>query len=205
MQDYVWVSNAREDPLLIKRVDTDISIGNVELAIRGERDNSHGIPVGPEVCPKRIWAARDVRLPNRMPDLFWAMCQWIVSERAADILQRFNLGGGALYPVTEGIFQHNQKTRLDGNYFCWTFGNVKSAFVPEGSPNAQPPDNGPWWNLPWKPQDWDIGVNQQACNGPEVWVDLKLFKSLFLSRQLGDALEKARLQKAFRIYKCAVV
>ena len=41
--------------------------------------------------------------------------------------------------------------------------------------------------------------------GPEVWLDMMLFKSVFPSGPLGDAFDRAGLRKAFRLFKCRVV
>lgn len=142
-----------------------------------------------------------------MPDLFWAMSQWIVSSKAADILRQHDLGGGALYPVSDGVFQKDGKTRVPGDYFCWVFGNTKSAFLAAETPSVQPLEAGTegLWRLPAKLSDGAITVARLAMSGPEIWLDPTLFKSVFLSRPLGDALEQAGLHTAFRLFKCRVI
>ncbi|WP_143074696.1 hypothetical protein [Methylobacterium sp. ap11] len=202
MNEYVWLSDARQDTRLIMPVETDISIGNTEMAIRGEDLSSKGMHVPEDLCPKKIWLHDTKRKMRKMPDLFWAKGQWIVSERAADIISGFSLGEGALYPVREGVFQTDRETRLDGNYFCWTFGCVKDAFLPDMSKNLRKPAiPGLWWTLPGALHDGDIAVSSQSAIGPDVWIDKMLFKSLFLSKSLGDALSEAELDKPFRIVK----
>jgi hypothetical protein len=75
-------------------------------------------------------------MPNKMPDLFLARSQWIVCERAADVMRKFDLGGGV---VSEGVFRSDGVTRVPGNYFCWIFGNTKNAFIPNVSRNMRTP------------------------------------------------------------------
>ena len=206
MTNHVWISSAQQDPGLIQRVHTDLAQQDDEPDLKGQELNKKGLPVPPELCPKKIWGDESARTFKKMPDLFWAWSQWIVSERAADVMRRFDLGGGALHPVSEGVYQRDGVTRVPGNYFCWTFGNTKSAFLPEQSRNARAPDiPGMWWKLPWKPADDDIAVSGSALIGPEVWLDDMLFKSVFLSGPLGDALDDAGLRKAFRLFKCRVI
>ncbi|WP_199857728.1 hypothetical protein [Erythrobacter sp. EC-HK427] len=50
-----------------------------------------------------------------------------------------------------------------------------------------------------------IAVSRAALQGPDVWLDDGLFKSLFMSRRLGDALEAAGLKETPFLYKARVV
>jgi hypothetical protein len=206
MSEHVWISHAMSDPTLIQRVDTDISESNLEVAVEGQKLNQAGKPVPADLCPKRIWGDGSAPAFNSMPDLFWAMTQWIVSRRAHDVLVNFDLGSGALHPVSGGVWQSDRSTRVPGEYFCWTFGNTKQAFLPDESRNLEPPSvPGLWWNLPSRLNDEDVAVSRAALPGPDVWLDKMLFKSLFLSGLLGDALDRAGLRKSFRLYRCRVL
>jgi hypothetical protein len=204
--DYVWVSGALQDSTLTLRLETDITSENLDKAIVGQRMNKEGRSVPPEFCPKKIWGDGTGPAFQKMPDLFWAMSQWVVSEKAAQVLKQHDLGGGSLYPVSEGVFQSDRVTRVSGNYFCWIFGNVKSALLPDASENMRAPDvPGLWWGLPSRIHDGDVAVSRKALADPAVWLDKMLFKAVFLSRPLGDALDDAGLRKAFRLFKCRVI
>lgn len=211
MSEHVWVSNM---------LGNEASLGvfastnmTKEQAIAAVQRNTDGQPVSPDLCPTRIWAdsgvedyeiAFETRNPD--PDLFFASSYWIVSERAADVLRQFDLGEGALYPVSEGVFKKGNKIRLPKEYFCWMFGNKKSAFLSQVSRNVRAPKiEGLWWNMPWTPADDDVAVSGQALPGPDVWLDKMLFQSVFLSGPLGDALDAAGLREAFRLFKCRVI
>lgn len=206
MSEHVWLSIAKQKTSLWQPVTTDISENDINAAIEGQKLNDTGLPVPRHLCPNKIWRLKDALKSKTMPDIFFASCQWFVSERAADVLRKFDLGSGALYPLTEGVFQKDRVTRLPGNYFCWTFGNTKSVFLPEVSQKVRAPEvPGLWWKMPWNPVDGDIAVSRDALTGPDVWVDKILFQSIFLSGPLGDALDEIGLLETFRLFKCRVV
>jgi len=181
MNEYVWISDAIPESTLILRVNTDIVASNEDAAIEGQQLNQDGKPVPAELCPKKIWGDGTAPAFKTMPDLFWAMSQWIVSKRARDVLVNFDLGGGALNPVSGGVWQSDRSTRVPGDYFCWIFGNAKRAVLPDQSKNLGPPSvPGLWWKLPSRLNDEDVAVSRVALTGPDVWIDKMLFKSLFL-------------------------
>ena len=154
---------------------------------------------------KKIWFDDSAADFKKIPDLFWAMSQWIVSEKAANIINNFDLGQGALYPVAEGVFQSDRATRIPGSYYCWIFGCVKDALLPEDCYNLREPQAaGLWFRIPWNLKDGDVAVSKQALLGPDVWIDPMLFKSLFLSARLGDALNDAGLSASLRLCRCRV-
>jgi hypothetical protein len=205
MSDYVWVSPMRLESALIGYFNTDIVVKDLDLAVQGEKLNQKGQPVPETMCPKKIWGDEDVPFFDKIPDLICAQGQWIVSAQAADVLRRFNLGGGALYPVTEGIYQQDQVTRVPGEFFVWIFGNVKQGFLPDQTTKCFPISGAYWWEISYDLADDDIAVSQAVLGGPDVWLDPLLFDSIFLSGALGDALEAAGLREAFRLYRCRVV
>lgn len=214
MNDYVWVSNMREDTTLTKYMITDISEKREEQAIEGLRLNRVGKPVPPELCPKKIRAeeiheTRQAMKPKYTPEpVFDANGFWIMCSEAAEIFQRFDLGGGALYPVSEGVWAPDPAFRDPREWLCWIFGNVKRAFSEAHSPLA-PGRDGPELrdicNFPWEMGDDVIAVSEDAKDGPDVWIDRTLMKSVFLSRPLGDAVDAAGLRQAFRLYRARVI
>jgi hypothetical protein len=50
-----------------------------------------------------------------------------------------------------------------------------------------------------------IAVSAGALGGADVWIDRTLFKSVFFSRQLGDAVDAAGFRKAFRLYRARLI
>jgi hypothetical protein len=208
MSDHVWLSRALADVSLVGKLDTDIWVENRDLAIKAQKLNERGQSVPEDMCPKKIWGDDHAARFKTIPHLISAQCHWIVSAQAADVLRQFDLGGGAIYPVTDGIFQKDQVTRVLGDCFCWIFGNSRTAFLEQHSPAAKPmsgADTRDWCKMPYDLVDDDIAVSGAAQDGPDVWVDPLLFQSLFLSGRLGDALEAAGLRKAFRLFRCRVI
>ncbi|HEX6742239.1 MAG TPA: hypothetical protein VF079_10665 [Sphingomicrobium sp.] len=204
--DSAWISNVLADPELVLLMETDIVAADADRAIEALNMLKAGRPVPPELCPKQVWGGETAEWVNGTPDLFLANTYPIVSERAADVLRRFDLGGGGLYPVDE-VLQKDRATPVPGSFFCWIFGNSKSAFAATESPDARPfagPNSGRW-KMPFVHKDDQMAVSGAALGGPDVWVDPTLFKSVFVSGRLGDALDEAGLRKAFRLYRCRVV
>jgi hypothetical protein len=212
MTDHVWVSSMLGDSRLIVMMLADIADGP-DADRPSARDAKNKLPLGEpleqHMCPRAVWGERRrFKIRANVPHLFNARGYWVVSSKAADILRSFDLGQGALYPVT--AYREDQATRLPGDYYCWVFGNRKSALDIEQSRNLEIPSGPPGYIpptrlLPWTLQDWDVAVSANANIGPDVWIDTHLHSAVFLSGHLGDALAKAGLDRAFRIAKARIV
>jgi hypothetical protein len=214
MSDYVWVSNMQDDPSLTRFMSTDLPEPSVEEAKEALRVRWSGKPAPPNYCPKRIWAqeiheSRQAMRPKYSPaPLFEAGGRWIMSSKAAGVFGSFDLGSGALCPVHEGVWAPDAKTRDPDEWFCWIFGNSKTAFSEAHSPLAlgrDGPELRDICNFPWEMADDLIAVRAEAKEGPDVWVDRTLARSVFLSRQLGDALDAAGFREAFRLYRARLI
>jgi hypothetical protein len=146
MTDSVWISDVLADPDLVLLMETDVVAQDATRAIEAINLLKAGKAVPEGFCPKEVWAGEAAEWVQRAPDLFLANTYPIVSEKAADVLRRFDVGEGALYPV-DAVFEKDRTTRIPGNFFCWIFGNSKSAFAAEESPDARPfarPNSGRW-------------------------------------------------------------
>ena len=209
MNQHIWISNFLADSALVVMFNSDIAEKNVEQAIEGLKLLTTGKPVPRDLCPRKVWNDKGRKERPRLPHLSNINGYPIVSGEAAAVFRRFNLGEGALYPI-EGAFQSDQTTPIEGEYFTWVFGNQKSVFLPNETPDKCPfgvKVDGEYvrWNLPILPEDDGIAVSASALDGADVWVDPLLFKSVFLSGPLGDALDQAGLLKAFRLFRCRVI
>jgi hypothetical protein len=206
MTETVWISDVLADPDLVLMMETDIVERDTPRAIEAINLLKAGKSVTGDMCPKELWAGETARVSDRLPDLFLANAYPIISERAAAILRQFDLGAGSIYPVN-AVFQKDRKTPIAGDFFCWIFGNTKSAFNADASPAARPfagPNSGRW-KMPFVQKDGQLAVGIDALEGPDVWVDPTLFKSVFVSGRLGDAFAEAGLRKGFRLSCCRVV
>ena len=210
MTAIAWISDVLAHPDLILMMETDIVANDEQHAIEAIKLLKAGKPVPPDMCPKTVWAGERSKTIRRLPDLFVANAYPIVSERAAAIISNFDLGQGTLYPI-DAVFEKDRTSRFPGSFFCWIFGNSKSAFSAEHSTGMRPfapnAPGGPrnWWHMPFVHQDDQLVVSAEALAGPDVWVDPTLFKSVFVSGPLGEALTAAGLAKAFHLFRCQVV
>ena len=213
MNQVAWVSNVMNDPRQMRAITTDLNESDSKKAISIERRNDAGESLKEADFPKVILPGKNKKGPfKRMPDLFKAGCYWVVSSRVADVLCQFNLGGGGLYPVK--VFQKDRTTRVDGDFYCINFGNVKRAFILDASSRGIRP--GPderigegryapmYYKLPFVPVDDEVAVSTIALQGPDIWVDPMLFSTFFVSDRLRSALKKARLDGAFQLFRCRV-
>ena len=209
MDQHVWISDLFQQSDLVIMFNSDIAEENTEQAIEALKLLKAGKPVSSDLCPRKVWNDKGRKEPARLPDLSIINGYPIISERSAAVLRQHDLGEGAIFAI-EGAYQSDRATRIAGDYFCWVFGNQKSAFLPHESSDKQPfgvKVDGEYvrWNLPILPRDNGLAVSTAALDGPDVWVDPLLFKSVFLSDPLGDALDQAGLGKAFRLFRCPVI
>lgn len=211
MEQHVWVSTARNIYGLALALDNDVLIDREDKALEAHTLNDQALPVPSDICPKRLWpdirGKRNVKLNmGKTPELFFAKTYWIMTGKAAKIFQNHDLGQGAVYPVSDGFFQSDNKTRSPGDFFCWIYGNQKHAFVGEQSANVKVPARpGFWWKMNDNLLDDDLAISSKALAGPAVWVDNSLYNAVFLSGPLGDALAAARLKDAFALRRCRII
>ena len=209
MDQHVWISDVLADSELIIMFGSDIAEENGAGAIEGLKLLKPGKPVPQDMCPKRLWNEKGRKERPSLPHLSIVNGYPVISAEAADVFRQFDLGEGALYPI-EGVYQSDRTTRIPGDYYCWVFGNQKAAFLTEHSAEARPfaehvPGPKTRWTIPMLLQDDQVAVSTVALEGPDVWVDPLLFKSVFLSGPLGDALDKAGLRNAFRLFRCPMM
>jgi hypothetical protein len=196
-----------DDTNLILQMTSDIVTENSQFAVEASKLNKKGKPVPREYCPKEIWVKKDYKYLNdsSLPPLFYTSSHWFVSGSVAEILRGHDMGDGALYPVV--ALKSDRVSRFGGEYYCWIFGNSKSAFLEEQSPDV-PEMDGVGRSLcvmPWTMKDDDVAVSADALGSPDVWVDPKLFKSVFFSGGLPEALISVGLKNKFRLCRCRLI
>ena len=192
MSETVWISKAPLDSRLIFPLTSDVAepkglIHYWKASYAGEPRNAP--------CPTEIWvkddSAGDIK---KLPDLSIVRTSWILSLRLADVFRRFDLGTGGIEPVK--AFKADHRTPLGGQYFCLSFDNVKRAFLPDQSARVCDFVKGVWTTKP-DFSDGNIVCSRDALSGPDIWIDPRLYGSLFLSDRLVNALAEARLEKTF--------
>ncbi|WP_209599144.1 hypothetical protein [Ruegeria sp. HKCCSP351] len=143
--------------------------------------------------------------PQALPEIFNGPYGPVVSRAVANVLREAELGKTKIYPLN--VCQHDRVTPVEGEYFTLALGEQKTAFVPDRSNMVKPMGNKPdtWMKRGMKPKDFDIVVSGIALEGPDLWVDPRLYWSLFFSARLVKALKAAKLTRRFGLSKCKVV
>jgi hypothetical protein len=204
MTDFVWVSTAMTDPRQDRPFTNDIGEGDLQRVAAVQRRLESGSVPPDEDYPSVIWGSKErgARTFGSLGDLIKGYGYWVVSERAAEVIRQFDLGGGGLRPVA--VLQKDKITPIaDHMWFCLTFGNTKTCLKPEVSRRIEALGGGRWILEP--ASDGDITVSSNALGGPDMWVDPTLVRAFFLSGALGSALQKAKCAKGFGLQKCPVL
>jgi hypothetical protein len=204
MTAHVWISDCRADSTLMKMTASDLNETDPKKVYDAGMMLLLGKTVPVDMLPRMIWALPEARRFGTLPHFFLGAGYWIVSRKAADIIGQFDLGDGGLYPVQ--MFQSDRTTPVEGEFLCLNVGAQKSAFLPEQSPRlTKRSPYLPRWTLPDEDKDDAASVASTALQGPDIWWDHSINSGFFLSGPLGDALKKAGMAKAFRLYRCPVV
>jgi hypothetical protein len=209
-KDIVWASNAMINPAMLRSIRHSLADSGEEnkkktlAAAQGIKD---GKSMGPEFFPAEIYVAKDANTNyEKLPALFYAYGYWVVSGAVAEVMRKFNLGGGNLYPTK--VFRKDRKTPIGDSWFCLNFGNVKKAFVgqPEsmdvsrfGLPTIDE------WSAPTILKDGQLAVTADALAGPDIWIDPKLKNIFFVSDALAKALKDAGVAGPFGLKKCRII
>ncbi|WP_422020796.1 imm11 family protein [Pyruvatibacter mobilis] len=201
----VWVSVAFSSTRLSKQADSDLAFADLRQASDTIKQNRLGKPLAQDSFPKEFYGHIPSRKLKKLADLCKLGGFWVVSAACADVLQQFDLGRTAFYPVK--VYEHNRTTSVEGEYFCLSFGETKQAFLPEVSSGLRPRDQDPVreWRMVGGGKDASVAVHEEALQGVDLWIDPKLFEVVFLSDALVKALRAARMSRHFSLRKCRVL
>lgn len=215
MTEHVWVSDLiGNEASIVAEVRGRFGPGG--RAADGADIIESGQPAPSGYGPIKLWDADTstedqhsgypVNIAQAVPDIFYGGGFWIVSERVAEILNRYDLGEGGMFPISDGLYLKDEVTKIPGNFFSWIVETKKSSYDPESSINVRKHKiAGLWDKMPDMPSDGDIAVSRSALQGPDTWLDDGLFKSLFMSGRLGDAFDAAGLKKTLFLYRARVI
>jgi len=208
MSDTVWISTAPGHASNMRPLKHSFSNDEqMKIGLEWARRNIDGEPLGAEFFPDEIWGISSAEEKDyKLPEIFRAGDVWVVSSAAADILSRFDLGSGGLYPVK--VFKNDHVTPIAGEWFCINFGNRKSAIIPSESPKMRHRyiRNGEkGWFPPFVTKDSDVALSRAALSGPDIWIDPDVGDAFFISDVLAKALKKEKADKGFFLSKCRVI
>ncbi len=124
------------------------------------------------------------------------------------MFQKFDLGYGGFSPVT--IYQGDRTSFISEQQFYILYsGCQKQAFIPDLSNPAafyiKTPVRGGYLRYSGTIDDGDCALGAQALEGPDLWIDLTVSDSFFVSNQLVEAVKAAGLSKNMFLKKCRVI
>lgn len=126
---------------------------------------------------------------GRWPDFSRFVGLWIVSERVANVLRSFVIGGGDLVPVEMNDLDSCKS--MTGRWFLWQLCARKLALEPNSSRNIFPVGEGR--HIHAGISDGDLVLKSDALSGADIWTDPQLQGVIFLSADLSEALRSAGL------------
>ncbi len=200
----VWLSFAMASASSIRGFGADVLEKDFERAVQAMERNRLGERQPADCFSKEMYAKYKDKKEKKQPDLFMAAGIWTVSAACAEVLRKFDLGDGDLYPVK--IFQHDRKTPVEGEYFCLNFGAQKTAVLMDQCKRIRKPyEDYDIWEPPMAAQDNDVTVAVSALEGPDLWIDTQMRRAFFVSDALAQALREAKVSRPFKLRKCVVI
>jgi hypothetical protein len=202
MSQRVWVACGMGSPVIGKQLRSALSMSNLSLSAEHQRRNEVGEQLSREYFPEAVYGTEHAPRFERMPPFFRAGSALCVSTACRDVLQQFDLGRSAFYPIA--IYQKDHKTLVPGEYFAINFANTKNALLPEQSTTIQQSREN-YWTLPGWITDDELAVTPAALEGPDWWLDERLYKTLFMSDRMAQAIKRAKMSRNFELKRCRVV
>ena len=183
--DEIWISNIYHDSTKVRGTDIDRSEPGW-TALR-ERQS-----VSEDELPLRLYAHYKDETFDNLPPVFMGGGGFKLSAPIAAVLRQFDLGKAFLAPAR--LYLYDRRTPVDKEYYVYGSYERKDAFVPELSRDVRTnpydkTDPPPHWRMPWEPKDGDIAVRESALEGADMWMDPRLFGSLFMKGRLVAALQ----------------
>jgi len=205
MSQYAWVCTAPARLESVRPVRNDIS-EQFEDEFEFEKISDKvrdGFPLEPSERPNEIFGQPYAKAKDYdFPDLFYGFGFWIVSQAIKDVLNGFDIGTGSIEPVK--VLKSDRKTEVGSGWHCLVIGNRKDALVVDETKGLRDFPGGRF-TVGIGPNADDVALQKSCLTGSDIWVDVKLFNSFFLSGGLGEALENAGLHKRFHMSKCKVI
>lgn len=205
----VWASDAMVNVRMLRPITYSFNDEtlSVDDAIKIYYRNVQGESLSPELFPPAIFPAGHSKTNYiKLPHLFFANCFWVVSGEVADVMARFDLGEGHLYPTN--VVRKDRKTPIGDRWFCFNFGNVKDTLVAEQSRSIRrlASEAIDIWRPPFDFEgDDQLALSAAALEGPDIWIEARLKETFFVSDRLRQALKAERLARPFGFQRCRIV
>jgi hypothetical protein len=202
MSERVWIACGLASPVNNKPMRSELSLSDLPRAAEHQRRNEAGEQLSREYFPEIVFGSEHAPRFEKMPHFFRADSIMCVSAACRDVLQQFDLGCSAFYPVA--VYQKDRKTLVPGEYFAINFANTRSALLPEQSTTIRQ-SRVNYWILPTWITDDEIAVTRAALEPPDWWIDVRLSRGLFISDRMAKALKAAKMGRTFELKRCRVV
>ncbi|MFT6943435.1 MAG: hypothetical protein ACJAUW_000004 [Yoonia sp.] len=208
MSEYVWMCNPhmnlRNSRGFWPGLFTD-EVPNKFFASQGEIMTKMlaGQPFEAEELPTKFFHYMKPKFKQSLPQVFHSTYVF-VNEKAADIFRAHHLGGGGLYPIT--LYENDKITEIPANICIVNYGNAKDTVILEKSKSIEPfaAVEGTYRTSLPEPEDDDIVVSADSLEGPDIWVDPKMYGCFFVSDRFGRALIKAKVKAGLDMRRCIV-
>ncbi|NJO54933.1 MAG: hypothetical protein HC829_08965 [Bacteroidales bacterium] len=140
MTEHVWVSDlmGSEADIIAEVRGT---FGPEGRAVDGAQIIVSGQPAPSGYGPIKLWdcdssnedqhSGYPVNIAQHVPDIFQACGFWVISERVAGILQRFDLGAGAVFPLSDGLYLKDEVTKIPGERYSWWWALRRPHTIPK--------------------------------------------------------------------------
>lgn len=215
----VWVCDSLQDTTLQRFVTMDLWEEDRDNALAIAKKAQWGEIVTPEEAPKEFLFSTTGNEKRAFPDFFHNSGFIGVSQVFADVLQKFDMGGGALHPID---IVKLDKTHVEGQFYCWTIGNKRQLFLPElVDPKTVSKYDATYESAAYVKEtgytgdrdtyglrpgaDGTLPVSGSALEGSAVWVDPFVPTTFFMQGSLVAALKAAGVATKLKLYKCRVV
>lgn len=133
---------------------------------------------------------------------------FVVREKLAEVLSRFDFGDGGLVPVP--VYQADLITPYPGQFFLLNFGCIKNTLLPERCEDVRKffvdKNSGVQvWHLNRSKSDAEVVLSTRALEGPDLWFEEVVHNKIFMSDPLAQALIAIGLGEVFRLRRCRIV
>jgi hypothetical protein len=152
-----------------------------------------------------IW---DLKRFKTLGDVFYAGGFLVVRGKLSETLSRFDLGEGGLVPFP--VYQADLETPYPGAFFLLNFGCIKDTLLPEQCENARKflirkATGVQVWHINDSNPDAKVVLSPQALGGPDLWFEEAAHNKIFMSDELGQALQDIGMGEVFGLTRCQVL
>ncbi|WP_092777743.1 hypothetical protein [Jannaschia pohangensis] len=173
-------------------------------------DLRNGTDVESDPFPPEMQSNSPKQDRKKLPHMFRANSLDAVSAEVAEVLRHHDIGRTKLYPAR--LLKKNGDLH-EGEFFFLNIRELKRGFDPEHSTNVRPgpnPNAGDRGMMPFILDHDQVAVTSDVLEGPDLWLDPTLFRSLFFKGALAKELIAKKLipgtgTESRAIARCVVV